>query len=70
MSVAKTHQVPKLDGGESGLDDGPQAPKEVGCQGKPVFKHTGGGVIAFSQRPFTASCGCCLVLTAHLLTST
>lgn len=31
-----THQVPKLDGGEPGLDDWPQAPKEVGCQGEPI----------------------------------
>lgn len=35
-----THQVPKLDGGEPGLDEWPQAPKEVGCQGEPIFKNT------------------------------
>lgn len=29
-------QVSKLDGGEPGLDDGPQAPKEVGCQRESV----------------------------------
>ncbi len=35
------HHVSKLDGGESSLDDGPQAPKEVGCHGEPKFKkHT------------------------------
>lgn len=33
-----THQVAKLDGGEPGLDEWPQAPKEVGRQGEPVFK--------------------------------
>lgn len=34
-----THQVSKLDGGESGLDDWPQAPEEVGCQREPTFKN-------------------------------
>lgn len=33
-----THQVAKLDGGEPGLNEWPQAPKEVGRQGEPVFK--------------------------------
>lgn len=32
------HQVSKLDGGEPGLNEWPQAPKEVRRQGEPAFK--------------------------------
>lgn len=35
-----THQVSKLDGGDPGLDDGPQTPEEVGRQGEPKIKNT------------------------------
>lgn len=31
-----THQVAELDGGEAGLDEGPQPPEEVGRQGEPA----------------------------------
>lgn len=36
VPAGSAHQVPELDGGDLGLQDGPEAPEEVRGQGKPV----------------------------------
>lgn len=55
MITLFTHHVTKLDGGEPGLDYGPQAPKEVGRQGEPAAEtnHSVTGVeICYSSPVF------------------
>lgn len=62
----RTHQVAKLDGGESGLDDGPQAPKEVGRQREPIFTNK---LVPFPPKRIFQLLTCVGSSSAHLLTS-